>query len=435
MTTKRIYTYYDKLAVSRDASDDEIISAYEKVREKYIFLYTEDDNPNKPDNEKKQKGEKILAALAVAYENLIDPVKRTQHDTWIDEQDKNAISDLSKSVEKTISNFSDEIKHIGENAENKIHEISDGLKQIVKNTGDKIDSEDIKHKLKDIQSIISNNITEAKEKIKPNISKIEEDIKKTMHKMDSDSEVKIKIGEHINERESYDKEMNESDHEESHNSSTNYVEQKNKVNYFDKFFEFLVGAVVILGGLYFFLPILLPNDLVGKIKASKSVYQKPVEEANVSTENAEIESLKSTSKPDIAGLVHFLNDMHAQQAEAKETTDNVSTSHPYTAYLTCEMMGNHTSIMSCFLGSHVNTQLEITNGGDYQMLQGYELNKVGQEYSQDGLVILLNKNFSIRAQNANSDLILTLKIVESATGKQIYKRSASQWKSLAVENK
>jgi hypothetical protein len=340
--------------VSRDASDEEIINAYEKVREKYIFLYTENDNPNKPDDEKKQKGEKILAALAVAYENLIDPVKRTQHDKWIDEQDKNAISDISKSVEKKISNFSDEIKHIGENAENKIHEISDGLKKIAKNTGEKID----------LDSMGEN----AQKKINEFNKDFQEFTKNKTEKIDVD---------------------------------------QLKKSFNQKFYPFFKVSVYITISVIILVVGLSITDR----------YIKPIKDM-------------LNSKADIE---------EADKPEQKDAAENskkeeLATNYPYTAYLTCEFMGNHTNIIPCFLGDHVNTQLEITNGGDYQMLQGYELNKVGKEYSE-GLVIQLHKSFAIRAQNANSDFILTLKIEDSATGRQIYKRSASQWKTLAVENK
>jgi hypothetical protein len=93
--------------------------------------------------------------------------------------------------------------------------------------------------------------------------------------MDSDSEVKSKSEENVHERESYDKVINESDHHENHNSSTNYSYQKNEVNYFDKALDFLNGfggtVIIILATMYFMLPSLLPNNLISKIMDPKSI--------------------------------------------------------------------------------------------------------------------------------------------------------------------
>ena len=149
--TSKIYTFYDKLSIPRNASDEEIIDAYNKLFEKY--------NPDKFDGEKKQQAEKILASITVAYENLSNPITRTAHDRWIDQQDRNSLSEISKSLENAIGNvgneiknaasnvdldaIGNEIKHISENAKNKISDIGDGLKNFAKNTGDKIDFDDI----------------------------------------------------------------------------------------------------------------------------------------------------------------------------------------------------------------------------------------------------------------------------------------------------
>lgn len=128
--TKKIYTYYDKLSVPRNATDDQIIDAYSELFEKY--------NPNKLDGDKKQQAEKILAAITAAYENLLDPVKRTQHDDWIDQQDKNFLSDFSK-----FGNVGDKISEAGSNLKNKMKSASENIDidsisaelKNVKNTG------------------------------------------------------------------------------------------------------------------------------------------------------------------------------------------------------------------------------------------------------------------------------------------------------------
>jgi curved DNA-binding protein CbpA len=161
--TSKIYTYYDKISVPRDATDEQIIDSYQKLLEKY--------NPDIfEDNDKKQQVVKILAAITVAYDNLIDPIARTNHNKWIDQQDSNSLSEISKSIESVIGNVGNEIKnaasnvdldaigseikHIGENAKNKISGIGDDLKGFAKNTGDKVDfdgiSENAQKKFSDI---------------------------------------------------------------------------------------------------------------------------------------------------------------------------------------------------------------------------------------------------------------------------------------------
>lgn len=158
--TSKIYSYYDKLSVPRDATDEQIIDSYQKLLGKY--------DPDKfEDNDKKQQVVKILAAITVAYDNLIDPIARTNHNHWLDQQDSKSLSDISKSIIGNVGNeiknaasnvdldaIGNEIKHISENAKNKISDIGDDLKGFAKNTGDKVDfdgiSENAQKKFSDI---------------------------------------------------------------------------------------------------------------------------------------------------------------------------------------------------------------------------------------------------------------------------------------------
>lgn len=74
---KKIRTHYDNLGISRNAQPEVIKAAYKALAQKYH----PDKNPNNPDVER------IMKIINTAYQVLIDPVRRAEHDRWIDEQE------------------------------------------------------------------------------------------------------------------------------------------------------------------------------------------------------------------------------------------------------------------------------------------------------------------------------------------------------------
>ena len=103
--------------------------------------------------------------------------------------------------------------------------------------------------------------------------------------------------------------------------------------------------------------------------------------------------------------------------------------YPYTAVLTCGMGGgDHINIVACFTGGSygVDTELEITNGQNYQMYKPYNLRQAGSEYSS-GFEIDLRDSFTIIAQNSSEYLLLSLEIIDNSTGMKLYQDSASQF--------
>ena len=74
----RQQTHYDNLKVSRDAPPEVIRAAYRSLSQKYH----PDRNPGNPD------AARIMAILNVAYEVLADPVKRKEHDRWIEQENQ-----------------------------------------------------------------------------------------------------------------------------------------------------------------------------------------------------------------------------------------------------------------------------------------------------------------------------------------------------------
>ena len=110
--------------------------------------------------------------------------------------------------------------------------------------------------------------------------------------------------------------------------------------------------------------------------------------------------------------------------------------YPYTATLTCGMGGgDHINIFGCFAGGSngADTELEITNGQNYQMYKVYNLGQAGNEY-KTGLEINLRDSFKIFAQNSAEYLVLSLKIIDNATGATLYQDSAAQYGVINVSN-
>ncbi|MDO4442050.1 MAG: DnaJ domain-containing protein [Moraxella sp.] len=76
----KIHTYYDNLKVTRNADIAVIKAAYKALAQKYH----PDRNPDDPE------AERIMKLINKAYEVLSDPVRRAEHDRWIDEQERRA---------------------------------------------------------------------------------------------------------------------------------------------------------------------------------------------------------------------------------------------------------------------------------------------------------------------------------------------------------
>ena len=106
----------------------------------------------------------------------------------------------------------------------------------------------------------------------------------------------------------------------------------------------------------------------------------------------------------------------------------------YEAILSCGMGGNNLNVLACFAkdGYGSDTELEIQNGGQYGMYKVYNISNLGNEDSQ-GLHIRLSPNFSIKAQNSNSNLILTLTIRDQ-NGRVVFQKSASRYGVISVRN-
>ncbi len=107
---------------------------------------------------------------------------------------------------------------------------------------------------------------------------------------------------------------------------------------------------------------------------------------------------------------------------------------PYTATISCGMNDRHLNIQACMSGrSSVNSQLELTNGKQYKMYQQWEVTQAGNQTSE-GLVIPLRSNFSIKMQNLEDTLLLSVKVVSNATGRVLFTKSAAKYGVIFLEN-
>jgi hypothetical protein len=123
-----------------------------------------------------------------------------------------------------------------------------------------------------------------------------------------------------------------------------------------------------------------------------------------------------------------------EQIERQRRREAYVKEFPYEAVVSCEFQGRHSNLASCFVGNRndVSTELEVRNGANYGMYKSFDLYRLGPEQSGEGLIIPFNSNFEIKAQNSSDTLTLTVKIRETATGKNIYTKSASQYGVIRV---
>jgi len=113
----------------------------------------------------------------------------------------------------------------------------------------------------------------------------------------------------------------------------------------------------------------------------------------------------------------------------------------YEAILTCggDLSGSYPAasrITSCFSGGGINsdTVFEIKNGDEYGLYAAVNVEQLGKR-GVDGysLHIPLKRDFSIRAQNASSDLILNVKVVD-LMGQVKFQQSAAKYGLIQIQH-
>jgi hypothetical protein len=124
----------------------------------------------------------------------------------------------------------------------------------------------------------------------------------------------------------------------------------------------------------------------------------------------------------------------AQEQAQKAQAAAYAKEYPYIALLSCGMP-NHMNILACFAsGGHGSgTDMTVRNGDDQTMYKIYNIGSAGKE-TREGLTIDLKRQFYITAQNNHGSLILTLKIIDRASGKVLFTDQASKWGVVTARN-
>lgn len=117
---KKFRTHYDNLNVARTADIAVIKAAYKALAQKYH----PDRNPDNPN------AERIMQIINKAYEVLSDPIKRAEHDRWIDEQERRAgQSHQSSNAYQNTANGSSSAGHSNEHASQNTHHQTNGYQR------------------------------------------------------------------------------------------------------------------------------------------------------------------------------------------------------------------------------------------------------------------------------------------------------------------
>jgi DnaJ-class molecular chaperone len=93
-----IHTHYKRLNIEINATDDEIYEAYNSLIKKY--------NPDNFNGEEKDK----FIRIKKSYEILMDPVKRSEHDSWIRMQE-----DSNSDIEHSNTTKITDVKNLPNN--------------------------------------------------------------------------------------------------------------------------------------------------------------------------------------------------------------------------------------------------------------------------------------------------------------------------------
>lgn len=136
--------------------------------------------------------------------------------------------------------------------------------------------------------------------------------------------------------------------------------------------------------------------------------------------------------------IRLENERLAAQRESesrRREREQYAAEYPFEAVISCGFnSAAHVSVVACFAASNAagSTALELRNGEDYGLYQAGELNRLGREITGEGLVIPLRSRFSLVAQNSSENLVLTVRLRETLSGKEVFVKSAMQYQSIRV---
>ena len=125
-----------------------------------------------------------------------------------------------------------------------------------------------------------------------------------------------------------------------------------------------------------------------------------------------------------------------KRAEAEERL-KFERDFPYYAVIYCGMQNRHIHLIHCFAGDGfrgINTQLELTNGNDYNLYQHFDMmtEKLWKR-TGDGNLINLRHSFDLRAQNASKDLLLGVKIIKRRTDEVVFQKKVGYLDVISIK--
>jgi hypothetical protein len=125
----------------------------------------------------------------------------------------------------------------------------------------------------------------------------------------------------------------------------------------------------------------------------------------------------------------------ALQAQRRAEQAAFDAEYPYEIVLQCGLVGRHTAIVPCFAGDTDggNTQLELRTPDRYALYQFFELRAAGTEVPGEGLKISVKRPFSLKAQNADARLTLTVTVREKRSGSVLFVKSVGQFGVISTD--
>ena len=125
----------------------------------------------------------------------------------------------------------------------------------------------------------------------------------------------------------------------------------------------------------------------------------------------------------------------ALQAQRRTEQAAFDAEYPYEIVLQCGLVGRHTAITPCFAGDTDggNTQLELRTPDRYALYQFFELRAAGTEVPGEGLRISVKRPFSLKAQNADARLTLTVTVREKRSGSVLFVKSVGQFGVISTD--
>lgn len=144
-----------------------------------------------------------------------------------------------------------------------------------------------------------------------------------------------------------------------------------------------------------------------------------------------------TQSNDASSQEQFAQDSAAEEvSEGDPPSESNELEYPFKAYLRCHYGNLNQALQICLGNGAAGTTLELVNGEGSGVFTNIDVmrRKVGNENRSREIEIDLLRSFSLKIQNAATPQLLSVRIVDQATGEQVFEGSAAQYEFVAVGN-